>query len=257
MTSPITTNNAQLENPEGPLVTFAPPELRVLKAARALLRDGGYRHVTMHRLADGAGCTRPTVYRYFADVDDVIAALCIQAAARRLELCGRLSRWDARPRERYSAVGAVLQEVSPHHMAYESILYTPGFLARIRPERRRMLMELEDRELDLSSEIIEDAITRGDLRLPSYLTPVQLAISISSVALGMQFLILRGSSRGGRNLEAPLRTWARTMNVIMDDLGWRPLSTELDYVASAYRMWREVFPDILERFGVDLEGVRR
>ena len=59
------------------LVTFTAPERRILKAARALLREGGYRHVTMNRLAGGAGCTRPTVYRYFSDVDDVIAALCV------------------------------------------------------------------------------------------------------------------------------------------------------------------------------------
>jgi AcrR family transcriptional regulator len=236
------------------LVEFSAPESRILKAARALLREGGYRHVTMNRLADGAGCTRPTVYRYFADVDDVIAALCIQSSARRLELYGRLFQWNARPRERFSATGAILQEVSPYHMVHESILYTPGFLGRIRPERRRLLTEIEDRELDLSSDIIEDAIAQGDLTLPSYLTPVQLAISISGVALGMQFLIQRGSAHGGRNLEAPLRTWARTMDVILDDLGWRPVSSDFDYVASAFRMWRQVFPDLLDKFGVDLDG---
>ena len=252
MTSPLALKHAPSPAATRPIVTFTQPELRILKAARALLRDGGYRHVTMHRLADGAGCTRPTVYRYFADADDVIAALCVQSTARRVELYERAARFAGRPRERYWALGAIAQELAPHHMVHESILYTPGFIERIRPERRRLLVSLEDRELDIAAGIIDEAIAADDLRLPSYLTPVQLSISISSVALGMQFLMQRGSSRGGRNLEAPLRTWQRTMEVIFDDLGWRPLTSELDYPASTLRMWRETFPDLLERFGIEL-----
>jgi hypothetical protein len=42
------------------------------------------------------------------------------------------------------------------------------------------------------------------------------------------------------------------MEVVLDDLGWRPLTHELDYDASTRRMRREVFPDLLERFGIDL-----
>jgi len=201
------------------VATFGKPELRILKAARTLLRDGGYRYVTMRRLAHGAGCTPPTVYRYFADVDDVIAALCVQSTLRRVELHARAERFDGRPRERFYALGAITHKLSPYHMVHGSILYNPGFLEGMGAERRGQLVALEDLEIEIAVAIIEDAIGVGDLQLPSYLTPVQFAISISSVTLGLEFILRRGASLGTHNLESPLRTWQRTAQVIYDDLG--------------------------------------
>jgi AcrR family transcriptional regulator len=226
-------------------------ELRILKAARVLLREDGYRHVTIRRLADGAGCTPPTVYRYFADVDDVIAALCVQSTLRRVELHARAERFNGRPRERFYALGAITQQLSSHHMVHGAILYNPGFLERIPARRRSQLLALEDLEIEIAVTIIGDAIGVGDLRLPSDLTPVQFAISISSVTLGLEFTMRRGGSFGNHNLESPIRTWQRTAQIILDDLGWRPLFRELDYEASVLRMWSEVFPEIVHRYGID------
>jgi len=45
---------------------------RLLDAARALAREGGYAAVTMHDVADRAGLSRATVYRYFASKDHLL-----------------------------------------------------------------------------------------------------------------------------------------------------------------------------------------
>jgi AcrR family transcriptional regulator len=51
------------------------PRARVLQAAEACIMRHGIRKTTMEDIANEAGMSRPTVYRYFADRDDLLIAL--------------------------------------------------------------------------------------------------------------------------------------------------------------------------------------
>lgn len=48
---------------------------RLIAAARELASSGGYAAVTMHEVADRAGVSRATVYRYFASKDHLLTAV--------------------------------------------------------------------------------------------------------------------------------------------------------------------------------------
>lgn len=48
----------------------------LLDAAEALLREGGHEALGFGALGDRTGLARNSVYRYFSDRDDIIAALC-------------------------------------------------------------------------------------------------------------------------------------------------------------------------------------
>lgn len=60
-------------------------EHRILHAAAALMRERGPQGVTIAEIARGAGVSRPTIYRRWAGVDDVIRAVLLQAVQRILE----------------------------------------------------------------------------------------------------------------------------------------------------------------------------
>lgn len=55
-------------------------QLRILKAAHELLAARGIRRVSMDDVADAAGVTRVTVYRYFGDRESLVRAAFLQLA---------------------------------------------------------------------------------------------------------------------------------------------------------------------------------
>ena len=65
------------------------PESRaegLLGVARVLLRSGGLAGLTMARIAEKAGCSRPAVYQYFRNKEEVVIALAIESAGLRNRL---------------------------------------------------------------------------------------------------------------------------------------------------------------------------
>lgn len=56
----------------------ADPSARVLRAAERCIAVHGIRKTTMEDIANEAGMSRPTVYRYFADRDELLVALISQ-----------------------------------------------------------------------------------------------------------------------------------------------------------------------------------
>lgn len=224
-------------------------ERLVLNAARQLLGEGGYSHLTMNRLAEKSGCTRKTVYNYFANIDDVVIALCIRSTAQRADMMARAITFKGRPRERLVAMGAVTRVLSRHQAHHELILSVNNIKEKTSPERQRELQGYEDRIITMGAGVVRDAIAVGDLELPPTLTPEQLMFSLHIMNLGTMALIERGFSLGSFQIENPLAALEKTANLLLDDLGWRPLSHEVNWEERMHTMWREVFPDLLAEAG--------
>lgn len=55
--------------------------LRILEAASRLLARDGYESLGVNRIAAEAGIGKPLIYRYFGDLDGLVAALAERAAA--------------------------------------------------------------------------------------------------------------------------------------------------------------------------------
>lgn len=224
-------------------------EVQLLDAARKLLDEGGYSHLTMNRLAEKSGCTRKTVYNYFSNIDDVVIALCIQTVAYRAGLMARAITFKGRPRERLVAMGAVTRVLARHQAHHELILSVNKIREKTSPERQRDLQAHEDRIITMGAGVIRDAIAVGDLELPPTITPEQLMFGLHIMNLGTYALIERGFSLGSFQVESPLDMLNRTANLLLDDLGWRPLSHEVDWEQRMRTMWEEVFPDLLAGAG--------
>jgi AcrR family transcriptional regulator len=227
---------------------FQRVEAELLRSARHLIRDRGFQALTMSRLAHESGFSRKTVYNHFDNVEDLVLGLCIQSTARRADLSSRAAQFRGRPRERAAALGSVAREVLPFHMKHE-VLLSVIRLDRTSEGRRLRLRAEQERVLSISAGVIRDGVAVGDLELPEGTTPEHLAVALSLIEGGPFAVQQPGFGVGGYSLEDTLSTFMHIITVFLDDLGWRPLSTEFDYLASIRRMWREVFPELLERFG--------
>jgi AcrR family transcriptional regulator len=223
-------------------------ERELLRAARHLIRDDGFQELTMSRLAERAGLSRKTVYNHFANIEDVVVALSIQSVERRADLAARAAQFRGRSRERMAGIGSVIRELLPYHMRHE-LLLSAIKIGRVPEDRQRRLRSLEGRLLAISTGVIRDAVAAGDLDLALEPTPEQLSLTLLQIECGPVLLSLRGHGVGGYSGETSREVFADTLTLLLDDLGWRPLSTELNYLASIRRMWRELFPDLLEKFG--------
>ncbi len=223
-------------------------EADLLRAVRHLIRDGGFNELTMARLAEVTSYTRKTVYNHFANVEDAVVAVSLQSVTRRADLVSRAALFRGSPRERMAAIGAVARTVLPHHMRHEVLLSAIN-MDRVPEDRRRRLRAQEDRLLAVNAGVIRDAVAAGDLDLPSELTPEKLGLALAQIEIGPKVLALRGWGLGEYSSEASLEVFAFTVNNLLDVLGWRPLSTEFDYLASIRRMERELFAEEVARFG--------
>jgi len=95
----------------------------------------------------------------------------------------------------------------------------------------------------LLTEIIADAVRRGDLTLGGERRPADLAFILWSLAFGARALMntqVAIMQLGIRDGFATARGFA---DDLMDALGWRPLTTEWDYGATRARIQRELFPE--------------
>jgi AcrR family transcriptional regulator len=230
---------------------FLEVERRLLKTARRLIRERGFQELTMGRLADASGCRRRTVYNHFANTEDVVMALSIQSTARRADLVARAATFEARHRERFNGIAAVLIAVLPYHMRHEACLFTIR-VENTSPQRQMALRSHEERLISTIAGVVRDGMTAGDLELPMAVTPESLALDYYHTILGAHAVAQRGFGFGSVSIGDSLQRHVRQGQLILDDLGWRPLSSEFDYTASGRRVWLEVFPDLLAKFNVQL-----
>jgi AcrR family transcriptional regulator len=222
-------------------------EADLLRAVRRLIRGGGFNELSMARIAELTGYTRKTVYNHFANLEDAVVAVSLQSTTRRADLVSRAALFRGGSRERISGIGYIARAVLPYHQRHE-VLLSAIDMDRVPEDRRRRLRAQEDRLLAVNTGVIRDAVAAGDLELPSELTPEQLALTLAQMEIGPTVLALRGWGVGEYSSEASLEVFAYTVGLLLDVLGWRPLSTEFDYGASIRRMWREIFPDLFEKF---------
>jgi AcrR family transcriptional regulator len=227
-------------------------ERHVLRVARHILRDEGYDELTVKALARRSGLSRMTVYRHFGDRQDIVVRLAIQSTSRRADMVERAAAWRALTRERIVAISSVERQLLPHHMRHELLVYERGVRAEASPDLMRQLQANQDRHVAAAVGVVRDAVANGDLDLPADLPPEKLGLSFVHLELGAH-LVMQGEFSYGRFTAADSREVLNAFGAdLLDSMGWRPLTSELDYVEVTRRMWREVFPEELARFGIRL-----
>jgi AcrR family transcriptional regulator len=130
----------------------------ILDTTAALVTEHGLRAVTMSQIAEEAGIGRATLYKYFSDVDAILAAWHERQITGHLEHLAKLRAEAGHPVERLEAVleayGVISHESRRHHdTELAAFLHRDERVAQAQQHLHNMIRDL----------LVEAAKT-GDLR---------------------------------------------------------------------------------------------
>ncbi|MDH3686765.1 MAG: TetR/AcrR family transcriptional regulator [Myxococcales bacterium] len=124
---------------------------RILDAARKLISNEGYGHLTMRALAEAADITVPTIYNLIGNKDAVVGAAIHEGTERFFESAGS------------SADPVAILEKNVAELLRQSAYYRPLLRALLHGEAREAMAEIDALYLEHLHESIEGLKERGDL----------------------------------------------------------------------------------------------
>ncbi|MBD3675816.1 MAG: TetR/AcrR family transcriptional regulator [Planctomycetaceae bacterium] len=210
---------------------IAEREQKILSVAARIFRTVGYHGLNMEEIASEIGCSKGTVYGHYRNKEDILMAMASRGVETRADLFSQAAAFPGRARERmlvlWMSLERFVQEYS-HYFAAEIILRTETLREKAAPERQESLRAGESRCLQIVAGLIRDGIAQGDLQLTDGMTPEELAYGLWATAFGGHTLWQTGPSSKIYGVKAPLETILQSVSLILDGMGWQPLSSRLD-----------------------------
>ena len=215
---------------------FRQREQRLLDLATGLLLEQGQEAVTMERLAERAEYAKGTLYKHFGCREDVLCAL----AARRMMMLNPLLihalNLPGPPRHRilYGLVAYELYaERHPEEFALLLAMTSGPVSARASEQRLATLDQARQALFDQIKQLMAQARRQGELVGDLPMTDDAFCFGLWTLSFG-SYLIGHADPdlyqrwqlpKAGENLYS-------LVSVLMDGIGWRPLSGETTSVTS-------------------------
>ncbi|MES9963532.1 MAG: TetR/AcrR family transcriptional regulator [Candidatus Sedimenticola sp. 20ELBAFRAG] len=243
--------------------SLASRELELLAAALSIIENRGVAGLNMDRLVAQVPYSKGTVYSHFSSKEDLLTSLCIQGMEILAGLFRKAANYSGSTRERGLGI----------HLAYllYALLYpnrfllvisamSPTLFERTSEQRKQAFQEVETALFGAVVEIVDDAITAGDFKLPDHMTKQQVAFSNWSMGFGT-IALLAGEfndceCRRGLNLEHEM---FNNVNLLLDGMGWKPLSNSQSHAVALQRIAEEAFSDEMSQLaerGIRLDFTR-
>jgi AcrR family transcriptional regulator len=198
----------------------------------------------MDRIAEALEYSKGTIYQHFSCKEEILMALVNETMERRLELFRRAATFRGRSRERITALGAAAElffQLYPDHIHTEHTIRISSIKEKASDERRLGLEACEARCSEVVRGVIRDAIAAGDLKLSDDFGVEDLAFGLWSITFGGYSIAATSPSLASLGIREPLLAIRGNCNRLLDGVGWKPLSTQTDFLLLLDRIKREVF----------------
>ncbi len=221
-------------------------EKRILAVSRPMLAEQGYHGLNMDRIAEKLQQSKGTIYNHFACKEEIIIALAIETMEKRIDLFQRAAMFRGNSRERFQAIGFAAElfvKLYPHHFSVEQIIRSASIWDKTSEKRRSIVKLCEHRCIGIVVGVVLDAISQGDLELPSGYKPEDLVFGVWAQTSGAYSIIATNDSLRELGISEPFSVVRQSVNRQLDGFGWKPLSRDLDPDAIIKRIEKEVFAD--------------
>lgn len=159
-------------------------ETFMLDQARKIADAEGLHALTLPRLAEETGYSKPTVYKYFTTKEDLIVAIAAQSAAIRASYYERAVAFQGRPREKLYGINALNFGFLHPHFREMIDIHINRLSHQSGPARQKELFENENRVVEIVAGVVREAIEKGDLKLPKNTDEYQIIFTLSSTNIG-------------------------------------------------------------------------
>lgn len=170
----------------------------------------------------------------------------LQSLCKQIELFDRAAAYPGRPREKIVALEEAEElyfRLYPHHYRALQTIRIASQLGRLMTNRTDPIQKCESRLISLLMRIMLEALRAGDLQLRDHQRPSELAFTLWSLAFGARALMDTGVATKQLGLEDGFRVARDATELLLDALGWLPLSGEWDYAESRTRIRDTLFRD--------------
>jgi len=219
-------------------------ELILDHAQRMLLKDG-FQNLNLDELAEAVEYSKGTLYLHFKTKEDIALAVVTRAQKERADFFERAVQFNGRSRERVQAIGFAcchFANVYPDYYNVEMMLKSLSFWEKADETRQHQYAMQGGRCFRSILGLVTDGLKSGDLP-KGKLSPEQIVFAIASLAIGSHIMSRNSHALVLAGIEDPLRTLCDNVNVLLDGLSWKPLSSELDHVTVDRRIKNEIFPE--------------
>ncbi|MFZ5829479.1 MAG: TetR/AcrR family transcriptional regulator [Planctomycetota bacterium] len=226
-------------------------EAQILEVARRILSEEGYLKLNMDRIAEEIEYAKGTVYQHFKNKEDIIVALNVKMHHKLEELFRKASTFRGHTRDRMAAIGVasnLMNRLYPDSQHIDRVTANPSLLEKATPERQEQLRLSQGACMAVLAEVVEEAISLGDLSLPPGAGPAELAFGLWAMSTGGYEIISLGLPLVDKGIRDPWAALWLNFVKLLDGYGWKPLSSETDYFEIRRRAWSELFSEEYAEF---------
>jgi AcrR family transcriptional regulator len=219
-------------------------EARILDVARPIVVREGYHGLNMERIAEKVQYSKGTVYNHFSCKEEIIIALAIQNAAKRVELFRKAAQFKGCPRHRMMAIGEAAEKFVreyPDYFLFETILRLDSVREKTSEKRRSVILGCEMQCMDVVAGVVRDAVAAEDVVLPKAFTPEKLVFGLWSLTSGAFSIAVTSESLASMGLDDPFETVREHSDALLDGHGWKPFSHQFDSKKVLKKIRSEVF----------------
>ena len=219
-------------------------ELILDHAQRMLLKDG-FQNLNLDELAEAVEYSKGTLYLHFKTKEDIALAVVTRAQKERADFFERAVKFSGRSRERVRAIGFAcchFANVYPDYYNVEMMLKSLSFWEKADEARQHQYGMQGGRCFRAIHGLVTEGSRVGDLP-KGKLSAERIVFAIASTAIGSHIMSRNNHALMLAGIDDPLRALCDNVNVLLDGLSWKPLSSEVDYDAVDRRIKKEIFPE--------------
>lgn len=211
---------------------FLEREQLFLQTARNIIRDSGLHALTMEKIAAETEYAKGTIYKHFANKEDLVLSLCSQALSYMVAVCEEMDHFPGSPREKLAIVAAAYQAYSESFPEeFDLIMETRSGNLREKASEQRLerLDEVDNELLDLIRHQINRAVEIGDLTIAENQTPDDICFGLWSLSFGVSVLSQASDLTRNLTLGDNRHQLFTQLSCLLDGYQWRPFTQDLDY----------------------------
>ncbi len=223
---------------------IADREAELLVLAEQLVGEEGFANFTMDKLTNNSSYSKGTIYNHFNSKEDLISALCIKSLQKELCLFMHAATFEGNSREKCLAVLYAYQK----HAFENPTLFmcvlsakTPAVMEKSSPERLEKQEELTKEVTQFCDGLFSDAIEDGSLVLRTGVELNSLVFAIWAMSFGTNALMVSAGAVESISRLDNRFAQLNNINLLLDGMGWHPLSDQCDYRQTWARIENQLF----------------